>query len=94
MIRLSNTDDVMLLRYIDGYTKVHGIPPSIREIMRELGLQSTSPARHRIERLEKAGYVKRTPLLARAMRITTAGYKAMKQYEKMIEKVTEAMRAA
>lgn len=90
-VRLSNKDDVALLRYIKGYTKVNYVPPSIREIMRQYRFKSTSPAQHRLKRLSTKNYIDRKPGIARGLRITMTGYRAMKEYDEQVKAATTAL---
>lgn len=46
-----------------------GVPPSIREIGKAVGLKSTSSVHGNLESLEKAGYIQRDPMLKRSIRI-------------------------
>jgi len=46
-----------------------GFPPSIREIADEVGLKSTSTVAGHLTRLERKGYITRTPGTSRAISI-------------------------
>ena len=46
-----------------------GVPPSVREIGRAVGLSSTSSVQSNLNSLEAAGYISRDPLLKRSIRI-------------------------
>lgn len=46
-----------------------GVPPSIREIGKAVGLSSTSSVQSNLTALEEKGYIERDPLLKRSIRI-------------------------
>lgn len=46
-----------------------GVPPSVREIGKAVGLKSTSTVQANLDALEKAGYIERDPLLKRSIRV-------------------------
>ena len=46
-----------------------GVPPSVREIAKAVGLKSTSTVQINLDALEKAGYIERDPMLKRSIRI-------------------------
>lgn len=46
-----------------------GVPPSVREIGRAVGLSSTSSVQSNLTALEEKGYIERDPLLKRSIRI-------------------------
>ena len=46
-----------------------GVPPSVREICRAVGLRSTSSVQSNLDALEEKGYIVRDPLLKRSIRI-------------------------
>lgn len=46
-----------------------GIPPSVREIGRAVGLSSTSSVQAHLDTLEENGYIMRDPLLKRSIRV-------------------------
>jgi repressor LexA len=50
-----------------GFEKVHGYPPTLRDLMELTGASSTSVVSYRLQRLEADGLVKRSPRLARAI---------------------------
>lgn len=61
-------DEVMA--YIVDYKAIHdGVPPSIRDIMEELDLSSTSVARYYMSNLERRGKIEITPRVARGIRV-------------------------
>jgi SOS-response transcriptional repressor LexA len=48
-----------VLHYINEYWNENEVPPSIREIQRNLGIISSSVVQYHVERLERLGYLKR-----------------------------------
>ncbi len=46
-----------------------GVPPSVREIGKAVGLKSTSSVQANLDALESKGYISRDPLLKRSIRI-------------------------
>ena len=54
---------------IRAYWEEHGIPPTIRDVMLQAGLASTSSAHYHVARLEAAGWITRKPRAARSIRI-------------------------
>lgn len=55
-----------ILRFIADYQARHGAPPTLREIARHMKIYVRGVQYH-LERLEKAGYLTRTPKRARAI---------------------------
>lgn len=51
----------------------YGYPPTIRELMKETGLRSTSAVAYRLDVCESLGLIERAPRLARAVTLTAAG---------------------
>jgi len=58
-----------VLSFIREHIEWHGYAPSLREISTHLGISGPQNARKHIEALEKKGYIKRTPRLARGIEI-------------------------
>lgn len=46
-----------------------GVPPSVREICKAVGLRSTSSVQANLDSLEAAGYITRDPMLKRSIRV-------------------------
>lgn len=46
-----------------------GVPPSVREICKAVGLKSTSTVQAHLDALEQAGYIERDPMLKRSIRL-------------------------
>src|SRR5438093_12519660 len=61
---------VKILDFIAATLRARGYPPSVREIMRAVGLASTSAVHHHLEILEREGYLERGAEQARAIRLT------------------------
>ena len=55
-----------ILEFIDAQVRMNGYPPSVREICLAVGLSSPSTVHGYLERLEQAGYIKRSPSKNRA----------------------------
>ncbi|MCL2513344.1 MAG: transcriptional repressor LexA [Oscillospiraceae bacterium] len=47
-----------------------GVPPSVREIAKAVGLRSTSSVQANLNYLEEAGYITRDPMLKRSIRVS------------------------
>ena len=62
-----------LVRFVAGYWEEHGYAPTIREIVHELDLSSTSIAAYWVRATVQAGLVKVDALHARTIRLTEAG---------------------
>jgi len=50
-------------------SQTNGVPPSVREIGKAVGLSSTSSVQANLDALENAGYIERDPMLKRSIRI-------------------------
>jgi repressor LexA len=64
--------DEHVLSLIETYLQTHGYPPSIRDLGSLLNMQPGSVA-YRLNKLERAGLIRRTPNIARSVRITQEG---------------------
>ena len=56
-----------VLQTIDALTRRHGYPPTLRELGKATGIASTNGVRDHLVRLERDGYIKTTPGLARSI---------------------------
>ncbi len=65
---LSNRQ-LQILNYIKTSLKTKGYPPSVREICKAVGLNSTSTVHSHLNSLEKKGYIKRNPSKPRAIEV-------------------------
>ncbi|MCU0483336.1 MAG: transcriptional repressor LexA, partial [Chloroflexi bacterium] len=59
-----------ILDYIAAIIRSHGVPPSVREIARAVGLASTSAVHHHLRALEDDGYLERGAAQSRMIRLT------------------------
>src|SRR5664280_125203 len=59
-----------ILDYIAAMIRSSGVPPSVREIAKAVGLASTSAVHHHLQILEKEGYLERGATQSRALRLT------------------------
>ena len=86
---------VKILDFIAATLRARGYPPSVREIMRAVGLASTSAVHHHLQILERQGYLERGPAneRARALRLTpTAAIRLGLTSELVPQSGTEAAR--
>jgi repressor LexA len=56
-----------ILAFIRDASRIHGFPPSIRELGLAFGIQSTNGVRYYLRRLEEKGYIKRNPRISRGI---------------------------
>jgi len=61
---------IKILHHIAGTLRARGYPPSVREIARAVGLNSTSAVHHHLQILEREGYLERGAAQSRAIRMT------------------------
>ena len=59
-----------ILDFIAATLRTRGVPPSVREIARAVGLASTSAVHHHLQILERDGYLERGASQARSIRLT------------------------
>lgn len=57
----------IILCFLRNYISDHGYPPSIHEIQDGCGLSSTSVTVYNLNKLERAGLIRRDPERARAI---------------------------
>ena len=62
-----------ILAFIWHYTVANSHPPSLREIVEGCDISSTSVVDYHIRRLEKNGYLTRTPMACRTIVLTGRG---------------------
>lgn len=60
---------------VSNYTEQKGFPPSIREIMSEINVSSTSTVKYYLDRLEERGLIKRKENKNRAIEVTKKNIK-------------------
>ena len=58
-----------MLRFMHGYMKAQGYPPSIREIGEDCDIGSTSVVNYNLNKLVDAGYIVRSGKVSRGLRI-------------------------
>jgi SOS-response transcriptional repressor LexA len=68
---------IKLLQYIYAHNKEVGWPPTVREIQAKFGMSSTSVSVYWIGKTANAGLIERDSGIARGLRITEKGYKAL-----------------
>ena len=59
-----------MLAFIRKYHEKHGYMPAIREIGKACDINSTSVVNYNLNKLAKLGFIERTPIRSRAMRLT------------------------
>jgi hypothetical protein len=59
----------VLLRFVVEYQRAHGYPPTLREIGDHMGIRSTNGVNDHLKALERKGYVERSGLKSRALRV-------------------------
>ena len=59
-----------ILQFTHGYMEDHGRPPTIREIGKAVGINSTSVVNYNLGKLEEKGYLDRDPDVSRGLRLT------------------------
>ena len=62
-----------LLHAILVYQNENNRPPTIREIMRMIGVSTPSVVSHHVLPLVEAGYLEKTPLISRGILLTAKG---------------------
>lgn len=78
--------------YIRDHTRLHGYPPTLREIGRQLGFRSTNGVSEHLWRLEKKGYITRSALLSRGIQIVGDAVQRTAE-EALAEATARAVRA-
>jgi len=63
-----------ILCFIKHEVKTKGYPPSVREICKAVGLNSTSTVHSHLSTLEKKGYIRRDPTKPRAIELLDSDY--------------------
>ena len=66
MMALSEKEAAILVA-IERSHEERGIPPTLKEIAAEVGIKSMGMLHDSLVRLEKMGYVRRTPNIARSL---------------------------
>lgn len=58
-----------VLEFLRRFHQQHGYAPSIREVQEAAGLESPSSAHYQLRELERMGWIRRAPGLARAISV-------------------------
>ena len=58
-----------VLRYIEGFIKDHGYPPTVREVARAFGYSSPLSAKQHIDALVRKGYLRKRPFQSRGIEV-------------------------
>lgn len=83
-----------LLDFITSYTARHGIAPSYREVMKQLGYASTSTVALHIDSLIERGYLQKRPNAARSIDVVGIEDKTVLQRaQKAMQKATKDEKA-
>lgn len=64
-----NNNQEKILKFIKQMVTEQGYPPSVREICKGVGIASTSTVHGHLEKIEKAGLIRRDPTKPRAIEI-------------------------
>ncbi|HZJ82317.1 MAG TPA: transcriptional repressor LexA [Clostridia bacterium] len=64
-----NENQEKVLKFIKQMVVEQGYPPSVREICKGVGIASTSTVHGHLEKLEKAGFIRKDPTKPRAIEI-------------------------
>lgn len=59
-----------ILEYIQRHTNIYGVPPTIREIAKGVGVSSTNAIAEQVRRLVEAGFLKKNPRSSRGLFLT------------------------
>lgn len=68
-----------ILNFIKQELKLKGYPPSVREICKAVGLNSTSTVHSHLSTLEKKGYIRRDPTKPRAIELLDSNFFSLKE---------------
>ena len=66
---LKNKREVAILNFISKQIKANQYPPSVREICKAVGLNSTATVHGYLEKLEQKGYIRKESQKGRALRV-------------------------
>ena len=72
---MGNTNELshkrlQILDCIINFSKENGFPPTVRELCKLVGLNSSSTVHRHLNKLEQSGYIKRHPTKPRAISVT------------------------
>ncbi len=62
-----------ILRFIENYIDSHGFPPTIRDIGKATGIESTSVVNYNLNKLVNAGHLRREARASRGLRLVKNG---------------------
>jgi SOS-response transcriptional repressor LexA len=71
-----------VLVFIAWHLDHEGVPPTLREIAGFLGISSTNGSNDHLEALVRKGYLERTPLRSRGIRLTALGLLWLRRKER------------
>ena len=67
----------LVFDFIKQTIENRGVAPSVRDVAKAAGYKSPSTAQYMLDKLEKAGYIERDPMLKRTIRICSHGTKSV-----------------
>ena len=73
MLRAPTARQLSVLRFLKEHADVHGYPPTLREIGAHFSISSTNGVTDHLRALERKGYVVKTDMQSRGLKITPAG---------------------
>lgn len=63
-----------VLQFVLSFQGDNGMPPTLREIAKHMGVVSTNAANDYVRALVKRGLLRRRPLISRGLTLTAEGY--------------------
>ena len=81
-----NKREVAILNFISKQIKANQYPPSVREICKAVGLNSTATVHGYLEKLEQKGYIRKESQKGRALRVVT-GVMSFEEMDAMMYKI-------
>lgn len=73
-----------LLEFLAEYQAAHGFLPSVREVMKCLGVRSTNTAQYHLNKMKAGGYLRRVKGRARAYSLTDRARNALGQLGQVV----------
>lgn len=83
-----------ILQFTRGYIDDHGRPPTIREIGKAVGINSTSVVNYNLGKLEEKGYLDRDPDVSRGLRLTEKASDVAQSVSSAVSNAAGSMREA
>lgn len=83
-----------ILQFTRGYMDDHGRPPTIREIGKAVGINSTSVVNYNLGKLEEKGYLDRDPDVSRGLRLTEKASDVAQSVSSAVSNAAGTMREA